>query len=37
MFFSLFVHNNISIYFEWIPTSLNEIADEISKFIDYDD
>ena len=35
--FSLCLNNNISIYLEWIPRNLNEIADAISKFIDYDD
>ena len=29
--------NNISIYLEWIPRNLNEIADAISKFLNYDD
>ena len=35
--FSLCLNNNISIYLEWTPRNLNEIADAISKFIDYDD
>ena len=30
--FSLCLNNNISIYLEWIPRNLNEIADAISKF-----
>ena len=35
--FSLCLNNNISIYLEWTLRNLNEIADTISKFIDYDD
>ena len=35
--FSSCLNNNISIYLECIPRNLNEIADAISKFIDYDD
>ena len=35
--FSLCLNNNISIYLEWIPRNLNEMADAISKFVDHDD
>ena len=35
--FSLSIHNNIKLEPEWIPRSLNERADLLSRIVDYDD
>ena len=35
--FSLSIHNDIKLEPEWIPRSLNERADLLSRIVDYDD